>query len=229
MEKMSAEEPSIETKDKEPKKKIWGKLQTFALGASLLVNGGFIGEKVMHKIEVDHLKKGDEKTFSIDQSSSVPGYSGGERGDFSLQKNGEGGWTLVGKVSHYEQPSEDKKNYAVHPDYEVRYELPRLTPEAVDALFNDLESVVKKDGLDGGARNGSAHEFMDRLIESADKGTIVEYDPNSNKPKSKLELDSSKETLTQTDFVSDEASSAIVESASTVSLRDFGNRLETKQ
>ena len=59
MEKMSAEGAHMETKDKEPKKKIWGKLQTLALGASLLANAGFIGEKIGHKIEVDHLKKGD--------------------------------------------------------------------------------------------------------------------------------------------------------------------------
>ena len=226
---MSSEGARVETKDNEPKKKIWGKLQTLALGASLLANGGFIGEKVSHKIEVDHLKKGDERTFSVDQPSNVAGYSGGERGDFSLQKNGEGGWTLVGKVSHYERPSDDKNDYAIHPDYEVRYELPRLTPEAVDSMFNDLESVEKKDGLNGGARMGGLHNFMTQLIESADKGTIVEYDPNSNEPKSKLELDSSRETLTRTEFATDGISPAALEMTGTVSLRDFDKELESRK
>jgi hypothetical protein len=229
MEKMSGQESGVEQKEKEPKKKLWGKLQTLALGASLLANGGFIGEKIGHKIEVDHLKKGDEKTFSIDQRSTVPGYAGGERGDFSLQKNNSGGWTLVGRVAHYEQPSEDKNNYVVHPDYEVRYELPRLTPEAADAIFNDLEATVKTDGLSGGARNGGVHEFMAQLIESADKGTIVEYDPNSNEPKSNLELDSAKEALTQTSFVGEDGGTGPIEVSNTLSLHDFENSPEFKQ
>jgi len=135
------------------------------------------------------------------------------------------------RVSHYEK-SEDKNDFTLHPedlDYQVEYELPRLTPEAVDSIFNDLEAVEKKNGLNGGARNGDVHEFMSRLIESANKGIIVEYDPNSHEPKSKLEIDSSRETLTQTDFVKDDASPEIIETTSTVSLRDFDNRSEFKR
>jgi hypothetical protein len=191
MEKFPSQDIGVENKEKDPKKKRWGKLKTIVLAGSLLVNGGFVAEGLYEQGQISNLAKGEKQTFSIDYPKNYE-RTAGQRGEFSLQKTPDGRWNLVGTISVYEKTAEGSD--IVRTVHEVNYELPPLTSGAAEALLRDMEHASQPN------TPGDIGVFMNRIIESSEKGTITYYNPDSHRVEETLELNALTGIVTSKHF-----------------------------
>jgi hypothetical protein len=191
MEKFPSRDPSVENKEKSPRERMWGKLKIIAVAGSLLVNGGFVADNIHEKAQIGNLEKGERQTFSIDYPKNNES-SAGQRGEFSLQKTPDGRWNLVGVISVYEKTAAGGD--IARPVHEVNYELPPLTSDAAEALFKDIERTSQPN------TPGDIGVFMNRIIESSEKGTITYYNPDSHRISETLELNALTGTVTSKHF-----------------------------
>ena len=136
-----------------------------------MANGGFVAEKAQQRFQLDDLAKGAEQNFSIERLDKDTN-TYGERGEFSLKKERDGHYKLVGKVSNYEKDAEDR-DVSKSPLHEVSYDLAPLPPEAAQAIFLDIKKAAKEGGPEG-----NVNALMNRLIESAQNGSIKDYTPD---------------------------------------------------
>jgi hypothetical protein len=169
--------PAFEEQDKKSEQKRgWGRLRTFMLAGSLLVNGGFLAEKAQQREQLDNIQEGRQQSFVIDRPFATNNVydketaSAGEKGEFSLVQNEDKTWTLTGNISSYYASSREPAQVRNVPLHTVTYKLPPLPPEAASAIFADVKRLSKR-----GGPGGQVLGFLDQLIESAREGKIVEY------------------------------------------------------
>lgn len=206
---MKEKHSSLERQESEkgPNKRKWETARNWALGLSVLVNGGFIAENTKTHFDLKSLEDGQSQSFSIeradDNSETESAMNGinvksGERGDFNLVRQHDGTWRLQGEVNRYYD------NDPVNPVLKLDYELPALSPEVAQALFDDLKKATstlneqpKADQSGNTVSRVSPEEYMQRLIGLARKGTLTEYSaeysPKENGIYRILELDTSGE------------------------------------
>lgn len=204
MERFKFHETSPENKEKESKKAAWGSLRTLALAASLLANGGFIADQVHQKMHLQSLERGGTQAFSVDfggdsEDDLDPLGKWGEHAEFSLRKEPDGRWLLVGSISAMSKPGSGSTDYSLR--HTVTYELPSsLTSAAAEALLNDLRASARKDSKNIGA----FEETLNQAVSLSTAGTVVYYNPATGRPKERFEFRTADEQVIQTNYFNDE-------------------------
>jgi hypothetical protein len=195
-----------EINEKGPNKRKWETARNWILGLSMLINGGFIAENAKTQFDLKSIEDGQSQSFSIeksdDNSDAIQAdgkHYSGERGNFNLVRQSDGTWRLEGEIDRYfdvEHNLGDSTPETVTPISKLDYELPALSPDVVQALFDDLKSATSTLN-EKATRQVSPEEYLRRLIGLARKGTLTEYSaeyaPERNGIYRTLELDASGE------------------------------------
>jgi hypothetical protein len=158
---------------KEVKKSSWNKARKLLIIGSLLMNGAFVGEAVNQHSELESFEKGEKQVFMVDrQEFPAAEYSkSGERGQYELEQSPDGHWTLTGKVTNYQIPKDNPDAVHERVQYAVMYEFTSLPPEAMKAITDRIKGANDADNPETGFMAALGH-----AIDSARKGTIMEYD-----------------------------------------------------